>query len=80
MQETLFRKNVEIKKEMELLYRGQRYKLGYGIDNSGKNYISFGEEFLPSAHFYTYGQLVNEAFLGISPLRDSIEVLELLNP
>ena len=80
MQEDLFRKNVELKKEMELLYRGTRYKLGYGIDNAGKNYISFGEEFLPSAHFYTYGQLVNDAVLGISPLRDSIEVLELLTP
>ncbi|WP_296016519.1 MULTISPECIES: hypothetical protein [unclassified Treponema] len=80
MQETVFRKNIEVKKEMELLYRGIRYKLGYGIDNAGKSYISFGEEFLPAKHFYSYGQLVNEAMLGISPLRDSIEVLQLLNP
>ena len=80
MQETVFRKNIEVKKEMELLYRGNRYKLDYGIDNTGKSYISFGEEFLPTKHFYSYGQLVNEAMLGISPLRDSIEVLQLLNP
>ena len=80
MQETVFRKNIEVKKEMELLYRGNRYKLDYGIDNAGKAYISFGEEFLPAKHFYSYGQLVNEAMLGISPLRDSIEVLQLLNP
>lgn len=80
MQETVFRKNIEVKKEMELLYRGNRYKLDYGIDNAGKPYISFGEEFLPAKHFYSYGQLVNEAMLGISPLRDSIEVLQLLNP
>lgn len=80
MQETVFRKNIEVKKEMELLYRGNRYKLDYGIDNGGKSYISFGEEFLPAKHFYSYGQLVNEAMLGISPLRDSIEVLQLLNP
>lgn len=80
MQETVFRKNIEVKKEMELLYRGNRYKLDYGIDNAGKFYISFGEEFLPAKHFYSYGQLVNEATLGISPLRDSIEVLQLLNP
>lgn len=78
MQETVFRKNIELRKEMELLYRGTRYKLGYGIDNDGKSYITFGEEFLPAGHFYTYGQLVNEAFLGISPLRESIEVIELL--
>lgn len=80
MQETVFRKNIEVKKEMELLYRGNRYKLDYGIDNARKSYISFGEEFLPAKHFYSYGQLVNEAMLGISPLRDSIEVLQLLNP
>ena len=80
MQETVFRKNIEVKKEMELLYRGNRYKLDYGIDNAGKSYIAFGEEFLPAKHFYSYGQLVNEAMLGISPLRDSIEVLQLLNP
>ena len=80
MQETVFRKNIEVKKEMELLYRGNRYNLDYGIDNAGKSYISFGEEFLPAKHFYSYGQLVNEAMLGISPLRDSIEVLQLLNP
>ena len=80
MQETVFRKHIEVKKEMELLYRGNRYKLDYGIDNAGKSYISFGEEFLPAKHFYSYGQLVNEAMLGISPLRDSIEVLQLLNP
>ena len=80
MQETVFRKNIEVKKEMELLYRGNRYKLDYGIDNAGKSYTSFGEEFLPAKHFYSYGQLVNEAMLGISPLRDSIEVLQLLNP
>ena len=80
MQETVFRKNIEVKKEMELLYRGNRYKLDYGIDNAGKSCISFGEEFLPAKHFYSYGQLVNEAMLGISPLRDSIEVLQLLNP
>ncbi|WP_178842538.1 hypothetical protein [uncultured Treponema sp.] len=78
MQETVFRKNIELRKEMELLYRGNRYKLGYGIDNDGKSYITFGEEFLPAGHFYTYGQLVNEAILGISPLRESIEVIELL--
>ena len=78
MQETVFRKNIELRKEMELLYRGNRYKLGYGIDNAGKPYITFGEEFLPAGHFYTYGQLVNEAILGISPLRESIEVIELL--
>lgn len=80
MQETVFRKNIEVKKEMELLYRGNRYKLDYGIDNAEKSYISFGEEFLPAKYFYSYGQLVNEAMLGISPLRDSIEVLQLLNP
>ncbi len=79
MQETEFRKNVELRKEMDLLYRGTRYKLEYGIDDNGKNYISFGEEFLPAGHYYTYGQLVNEAHLGISPLRQSIEVLELLS-
>ena len=79
MQEEIFRKNVELKKEMELLYRGTRYKLEYGIDNNGKSYISFGEEFLPAGHYYTYGQLVNEAVLGISPLRNSIEILELLH-
>ena len=78
MQESLFRKNIEVRKEMDLLYRGRRYKLEYGIDDSGKNYISFGEEFLPAGHYYTYGQLVNEAILGISPLKDSIEVLEVL--
>ena len=38
MQETVFRKNIEVKKEMELLYRGIRYKLGYGIDNAGKSF------------------------------------------
>ena len=78
MQEEQFRRNVELRKEMDLLYRGKRWKLDYGTDDSGKNYISFGEEFLPAGHYYTYGQLVNEAHLGISPLRESIEVLELI--
>lgn len=80
MQEQIFRKNIELQKEMELLYRGTRYRVTYSLDNRGNPCISFGEEYLPPKYFYTYGELVNNAFLGISPLRESIEVLELLNP
>ena len=80
MQEVVFRKNVELKKEMEFLYRGRKFRLGYTPDDSGKNAISFGEENLPVKLFYSYGELVNNAMLGISPLSYSIESLELLNP
>lgn len=80
MTEKDFQQNIEIKKEMELLYRGTRFTVNYGIDNNGKEYIAFGEENLPLKRFTTYGQLVNEAMLGFSPLRYSIESLELLNP
>lgn len=80
MQEVVFRKNVELKKEMELLYRGTRFRLGYTLDDSGKSAITFGEENLPSKLFYSYGELMNNAMLGISPLSYSIDSLELLNP
>ncbi len=80
MTESEFRRNIDVKKEMELLYRNTRFILNYGIDNQGRNYIGFGEEYLPVKKFYTYGELVTEAMLGVSPLRDSIESLTLLNP
>lgn len=80
MTESDFKKNIEIKKEMELRYRTTNFVINYGKDAGGREYIAFGEAYLPPKRYYSYGELVNEAYLGISPLRYSIEVLELLNP
>lgn len=79
MTEKDFRFNIEVKKEMELQFRNTKYFVNYGIDNSGKNYIGFGEQNLPPQKYYSYSQFVNEAYLGVCPLRYSIEGLILLN-
>lgn len=79
MTEKEFRTNIELKKEMELSYRGTKYRLSYGLDNDGTQTISFAEADLPPKRYRSYAELMSSAKVGIHPLRYAVESFVLLN-
>lgn len=61
MKDEDFIEMLRIQKEWEFSFRGRIFTVTYGKDQKG-NYILFGEQFL-GKKFYSYGELMNEAYI-----------------
>lgn len=70
-----FRFLIDTKKEYEFTYKGTAYNLTYG-NEGGKDYIAFGERYMQK-RFYSWGELMNEAKVLNSYLREMLEELPL---
>ena len=69
-----FRFLVDTKKAFEFTYKGKNYNLTFDKDDNGKEYIFFGERYMQQK-FYSWGQLMNEAKVCNSFLREMLSDL-----
>lgn len=75
---TEFKRNIELKKEMDFEYKGTKYSVSYGKDEHGRNFIAFGEYHQLPEYYYSYGELMNNAKIRNSWLKYTIDSLDFL--
>ena len=62
---------IELKQEFEFTHDGVKYNFFYDKDADGNTIIIFGEQYF-GKKYKSFGQLINEAFVGNSYLKDFI--------
>ncbi len=69
-----FRFLIDTKKPFEFSYKNKNYNLTFGKDDQGKEYIAFGERYMQK-NYYSWGDLMNQAKVENSFLREMLEEL-----
>lgn len=70
------RRLIDFKKEFEFSFRDKNYNFTYDKDEDGNPVIIFGETYL-GQKYSSFGELINNAKLGNSFLREVIKTIPL---
>lgn len=74
MTQEAFRFIIDTKREIEFSYQGKQYSITYGTDESGKNYILFGETYM-GTRYYSFAELMTYAKIQNHYFREMLSVL-----
>lgn len=65
---------IDTKREIEFSYQGKQYNITYGTDESGGNYILFGETYM-GTRYYSFAELMTCAKIQNHYFREMLSVL-----
>lgn len=72
-----FQLNIEIKKEMEFVYDGERYTITYGKTDRGSSYIQVGLLYDSGVRYDSYTQMMTCCKIKNAYLREIVQRLNI---